>query len=185
VVPRFVRRYPRVRVDVRLTNRRVDLVAEGFDLALRAFPARSPDSSLVMRRLSPVEIQLYAAPTYLARRGTPRTPEETAPHDWVLFGNSWPAAAFRLKNAARVVADDFLFVRNALRSGAGIGPLPSFLAQRDLARGELVRVLPRQAAPAGRIALVYPQAQHLPRKLTAFRDFLIEAATGRSINAEP
>jgi DNA-binding transcriptional LysR family regulator len=69
MLPPFMRRYPKVGVDVRLTNRTVDLVAEGFDLALRAASLTPPDSSLVMRRLSAIEIQLYAAPSYLAHRG--------------------------------------------------------------------------------------------------------------------
>jgi DNA-binding transcriptional LysR family regulator len=180
-VPRFVRRYPAVRVDVRLTNRRVDLVAEGFDLAIRAFAAHPPDSSMVMRRLTPVEMQLFAAPGYLARRGTPRDPGEARDHDWVLFGATWPTTAFGLKGKASVVGDDFLFIRNALRAGAGIGPLPAFLAHEDLARGDLARVLPRQSGPSGRLALLYPRAQHLPRKLTAFRDFLLDAAAGRPL----
>ncbi len=79
------------------------------------------------------------------------------------------------------MCDDFAFVREAVRAGAGIGLLPSFLAQADLASGQLVRVLPRHAQAGARIVLLYPVARHLPRKLTAFRDFAIEYMAARPL----
>lgn len=199
VVPLFMRRYPGVSVDVRLTNRTVDLVAEGFDLALRASAVTAADASLVMRRLSTVDIQLYASPAYLARRGTPRTEGEAADHDWVVFRSSSasaggaarsgparrPAAvpALAAGGRARLTGDDFQFVRMSLRAGAGIGALPAFLGQPDVAAGHLVRVLPRYAEPGGRFVLLYPRAHQTAKKVVAFRDFLVESLAGRPLNA--
>jgi DNA-binding transcriptional LysR family regulator len=170
LIARFVARHPAVCVDARLTNRNVDLVAEGFDAALRAATKPMKDSSMVARKLAPVELHFFASPTYLARRGTPRTMEEARDHDWVAFRGLTQIDAAR----KRIVADDFFFVLEAVRAGAGLGLLPSFLAQAHLASGALVRVLPRVSHPGGTFVLLYPRTRHVPRKVTAFRDFLLE-----------
>jgi DNA-binding transcriptional LysR family regulator len=139
------------------------------------------DSSLVARRVSAVEMHLYAAPAYLARRGTPRATDDAGAHAWVCF-RGWRRGPFALPaGGARLVADDFFFVREALRAGAGLGVLPTFLAQADLAAGQLVRVLPRWSESAGSVYFVYPRARHVPRKVTAFRDLLIETLASRPL----
>lgn len=171
VVARFVARYPMVRVDARITNEIVDLVGDGFDLALRAAARRLEDSTLVARKLSPVEFHVFAAPSYLARRGTPRTVEDLDAHDWVGFR---PRTRDPIRARSRIIADDLMFVREAIRMGAGLGMFPSFLARSDVASGALVRVVPRHAEPAGGLMLVYPKTQHPPLKVTAFRDFVVE-----------
>lgn len=171
VVARFVARYPMVRVDARITNNVVDLVGEGFDLALRAIGKRMADSTLVARRLSAVEFHIYGSPSYLARRGTPKSFEDLAQHDWVGFR---PRSREPARAKARIVADELMFVREAIRMGAGLGMFPSFLARGDLASGALVRVVAKHAEPAGSLMLVYPKTQHPPLKVTAFRDFVIE-----------
>lgn len=179
VVTRYTARYPAVSVDVHLTGRVVDLVAEGFDVALRV-AARLADSSLVVRRAAPIQLHLYASPLYLARRGTPRGEAELAAHDSVVFrggpqnlrvtGPRPPAGA----RPARIVCDDLLFVRDAVRSGAGIGLLPTFVAEADVLAGRLVRILPRFERPAGYLHIVTPAAKHVPRKVTAFRELVVE-----------
>lgn len=177
---RFCARFPHVRLDVVLTTRRVDLVAERFDAALRA-TARLEDSSLVARKLRTVEMQLFASPEYLARRGTPRGLPELAGHDLVQFRGfhgpvhlCGPADTTLRKLTARIVADDFAFVREVLRGGGGIGLLPSILARDDLALGALVRVLPRYLAARSALYFVHPAARHVPPTVTAFRDFVVE-----------
>ena len=208
VIARFTARHPAVRVDLHLTARKVDLIGEGFDLAIRATAGRMRDSSLAMRRLSPVEAQLYAAPTYLARRGPVREPGDTA-HDWVEFRpwharrelrlydvqrtstSSDPTVAFprslreRSGPHPRLRCDDFFFVREALKAGAGVGWLPSFLAEPYLATGELQRVLPGERLSLGGFVLLYPSVKRLPRKVTAFRDFLLEAVRARPLAPQP
>ena len=171
----FSLRYPRVQLDARLENRLVDLVSEGIDVALRVAQRRLQDSSLVAKKLSEIDLQVYAAPNYLARAGTPRTPADAARHDWVLFRGARSLPHFPpLQRPPAVVGDDMLFVLEAVRAGAGLGMLPTFLAQPELAIGGLVRVLPRVSALAGTLYLVHPAARRLPRKVTAFRDYLFE-----------
>lgn len=174
VAARFMTRFPEVRLDVHLTNRRVDLVGEGFDVALRALPKLPKDSSLIMRRLGQGELAFYAAATYLARRGTPRTPGDPA-HDWLAF-RGIPPAALGIKTAftPRIVCDDFYFMREAVRAGAGVGVMIPHIALDAVAAGELVRVLAGQRIGRASLYFVYPSRKNVPRKVTAFRDFLTD-----------
>lgn len=176
----FTARYPRVRLDVRLTNRAVDLVGEGFDLALRVSTRRLADSSLVVRQLGALESQLFASPAYLARRGTPRASEELARHDLVAFRSQRPAE-LPVQHESRIVGDDFLFVREAVRAGAGLALMPTFLCQEDVAAGRLVPVLPRVTRPGGTLLMLYPRTKHVPRKTVAFRDFLLDTLRVRPL----
>ncbi|QRK08198.1 LysR family transcriptional regulator [Archangium violaceum] len=186
VIARFTARYPSVIVDCRLTNLNVDLVAEGFDLALRASGAKLADSSLMVRRLGTIDVQLFASPTYLARRGTPRTPEDLAHHDFVAFrGRKYLDELGLSEKNARVLADDMLFMREAVKAGVGIASLPTFLAQADVTSGQLVRVLPRYTQRSTTLVLLYPRTQHVPRKVSAFRDFLLDFLEGRPLSAHP
>jgi DNA-binding transcriptional LysR family regulator len=188
VVTRYTARYPAVSVDVHLTGRVVDLVAEGFDVALRV-ATRLPDSSLVVRRAAPIVLHLYASPVYLARRGAPRSEADLAEHDAVVFRGgpqNLRVAGARPPSGARpprIVCDDLLFVRDAVRSGAGIGLLPTFVAEADVLAGKVVRVLPRFERAAGSLHIVTPGAKHVPRKVTAFRDLVLELLKARATAA--
>ena len=183
MVLRFTARHPGLSVDVDLSARLVDLVAEGFDVALRATP-RVTDPAVVAREISNGDVQLFAAPGYLARRPAPRTPDELAGHATVLFRpkggrSTWPlrteaGGAARVDVEGRIGGSEFAFVRSVLRAGGGIGPLPHFVGAVDVADGRLVRVLPEWAMPVSPIWLVYPAAKHTPRRVKAFRDFLLE-----------
>jgi DNA-binding transcriptional LysR family regulator len=174
-LPRFLARYPSLRVDLRLTNRVADLVAEGFDAAVRASARPLADSSLKARKLANTELQLFASPEYLRRSGTPQTFDELAAHDWVAFPRWKPPDALRKLPPPRLVGDDFLFIREALRAGGGIGALPVFLASHDARDGTLVRVLPQWSETRGMLSLVYQQqGNRAPRKVEVFRDFLLE-----------
>ncbi|MET0401620.1 MAG: LysR substrate-binding domain-containing protein [Cystobacter sp.] len=170
----FSARYPAIHLDIRPTNRTVDLVGEGFDLALRVAEKLS-DSTLVARKLSRLELGLYASPAYLTRRGLPRTPQDTAEHDWVVFRGGRPLApALAVPPKPRLVSDDLLFVHRAIRQGLGLGMIPTFVAREDVSAGLLVRVLPSFALDAaGSLFFVYPRTEHVPRKVAAFRDFLL------------
>lgn len=192
LVARFRARYPAVHVEVHLTVRTVDLLAEGFDLALRAGAVSDP--ALVVRRLASLEAHFYAATEYLARRGTPRTPDElVAAHECVLFrSRAQPAAALKVHGprgalalAPRpgVVCDDFGFVLGVVRAGGGVGLMPAFLAARDVAAGRMTRVLPEYAARGGALHVVSPSARDQPRRVAVFKDFLIKSLQTRPLGA--
>jgi DNA-binding transcriptional LysR family regulator len=187
VVTRFTARYPHVTVDLHLTGRVVDLVAEGFDVALRV-AASLKDSTLIVRRAAPIAVQLFASPVYLARRGVPRSEADLAEHDFVAFRTgpqrlrlAGPREAVGVAPRSRIVCDDLLFVRDALRAGAGIGLLPAFVAEADVAAGALVRVLPRYERASGHLHIVTPAAKHVPPKVTAFRDLVLEILKARRL----
>ena len=187
----FSARHPAVRLDIELTSRHVDLVAEGFDVALRA-AGRLADSSLIARKLGVTDIQLFAAPSYLARRGTPRTVRQLEACELVQFRafrgplrlrSHGRSAVARLP--VRIVADDLAFVRETVRAGAGVGLLPSFLVRGDVASGALVRVLPRHTVQPATLYLVHPAARHVPSKVIAFRDVILEWLAEHPLGLRP
>lgn len=190
LVTRFRLRYPAVRVDVRLTNQVLDLVAEGIDLAMRISTGNTlKDSNLMARKASRIDLHLFASPLYLARRGTPETVTDLTAHDWVGYRGvrmqlEGPDGTNAVGVEGRILCDEMSFLHAALRAGAGIGALPTFLAQRDLITGELVRVLPEWRTPSGVLWLVWPGAQNMPRKVTAFRDFVLDALKARPLMLE-
>lgn len=182
VVARFTARHPAVEVDLRLDNAFVDVVAGGFDLALRITQKRLRDSSLRAVKLASLDIQIFAAPDYLARRGTPRVPDDLGSHDWVMLRDmpppciEGPSGRVTLQPRGRIVCDDMVFARQAVREGAGIAALPRFLAGADAISGRLVRVLPKWRMKGGDVWFVTPGGQkRVPRKVAAFRELLEEA----------
>jgi DNA-binding transcriptional LysR family regulator len=186
----FSQRYPQVRFDVSLTSRVVDLVAEGYDLAVRASPLG--DSSLVARKLGAANLGLFASPKYLARHGTPVKVGELAEHELVLFrpvfvGStlllSGPDGEERVAVHGAIAGDDLFFVQRAIGAGAGIGLLPLFFAASD-SRADLKglqRVLPRWVLRGPGLAVVAPSARHEPRRVKLFRDALLAEARRRGL----
>jgi DNA-binding transcriptional LysR family regulator len=179
-IARFAMRYPDVQVDVSLTQRLVDLVHEGLDLALRV--GKLGDSRLVARPLGHIRAGIFAAPRYLKRRGRPRSVVELAEHECVLFrgvsGRAvWelvgPAGRQRVEVRGAVAADDGQFVREAAVAGQGLTLLPIFACSRP-ERPDLVRVLPQYATVGEPLQLVYPTARFLPKRVVLLRDQLLE-----------
>lgn len=179
-VARYTARYPDVRVEISLSGAVVDLVKERFDLALRF--ARKPlrGAALIATRLGPVRFHLYAAPSYLARRGVPRSEAELLAHDVVALPRGGAPGGAK----PRVVCDDKLFAREVLREGGGIGALPPYLANGDVAAGTLVRVLPRFQVETGAVYLVQPGRKLVPQRVAAFRALLLELLRQRPLNPE-
>ncbi len=180
IIAGFSLRYPKVRLDVRISNRFVNLVAEGFDVALRVSSGRMGDSTLVARRLTGLEINVFAAPTYLARVGTPKTVEEASKLAWVSLRPKLPPP---MRGAARLLGDDMLFIHGATRAGLGLAFLPTFLTAQDVAAGRLVRVLPKVSMPSGALYLVHAPGKP-PRKVTAFRDYLVQYLATHPLTAK-
>jgi DNA-binding transcriptional LysR family regulator len=176
VLATFSLRYPAVQLDMRLSNRNVDLVSEGFDAGLRVMRPRRADSPLVARKLTDIEMNVFANPTYLARAGTPRSIEDAVKHVWVSFADRAFAGALAplAKVKPRWIGDDVAFLANAVVAGVGLGLLPTFLVRDHVAAGTVVRVLPRVSTLGGTLCFIYPPARHVPRKVNALRDFLVE-----------
>jgi DNA-binding transcriptional LysR family regulator len=183
IVARFSRKHPKIRVELSLTGRVVDLVAEGFDLAVRAGPLR--DSSLIARRIGELQSMAYASPKHIARRGGPKELADLAKHDCVLFRSTSGKAAWELTRTngtkgavevtGRVATDDLSFVREVVLAGAGIGLLPTFLCARAEAAGRLVRVLPDWELNGAVLHLAYPSARFVPQRVIALREYLLVA----------
>jgi DNA-binding transcriptional LysR family regulator len=180
IVARFVARHPGIEVDVVLTGRWVNLVDEGFDLALRAGTLQ--DSSLVAHKIVRTEVGIYAAPSYLARRGRPKRFADLARHDCVIYRRPNGALPWRLTGprgpeqvsvSGPVAADDPLFVRGLVVAGVGLGMLPEIACGAEVREGRLVRLLPAYAVRSGALYVVSPPLKHVPARVSLFRDHLI------------
>jgi DNA-binding transcriptional LysR family regulator len=187
---RFTARYPDTQVEVRLGNDVVDMIREGIDLALRVSSRPLRDSTLVARKVGTLNFQLYAAPSYLLRRGTPRTATDLRQHEWVASyraGQETVLGRQLAKIAAdarqRIVGDDMSFIREAIKAGGGVGALPTFIADGDVAAGTLVRVLPGWTGQTGTVYVVQASRKHTPPKVVAFRELLGEILRQRPLSA--
>jgi len=186
VLVTFTERYPLVQLDFALTNERSNLVAEGFDVAVRA-AVRLTDSSLVARKLVDVEHRLYAAPSYLQKHGAPSTLDDLARHRLVVFRAKELARTWTLRGAdanddgialdvrGSVGGDDFTFVRTMVLAGAGVGLLPHLHCAADEASGRLVRVLADYHARGATLYVVIPSRAKIPARVSAFRDCVVDA----------
>jgi DNA-binding transcriptional LysR family regulator len=182
----FRSRYPEVTLELDLGTRRVDLVEEGFDVALRVHSDKLPDTSgLMMRQLGAVVGGLFASPAYLQRRSKPKKLSDLGKHECVCAGGSRGPVRWRLlrdesdeeveiRPTPTMIANDYAFVLSALLAGTGVGLLPTFLAEPHVARGELVRVLPSARTAQGIVSLVWPATRHLSPRVRAFIDFMSE-----------
>jgi DNA-binding transcriptional LysR family regulator len=183
VLAQFARRYPDVHVDVRLTNTVVDLVAEGFDLAIRG-GMKIKDSSLTVRRLGIGGAGWYASPTYVARRGRPRDLGDTR-HDWIVHSGLRAVLKLPVETPSRFLCNDFLMTRNLAAAGGGVCMLPAFVAEPYVREGLLEPVPLADDSPflgGGSLVLLYPSSGQVPRKVSAFRDFLIEQLKARRLD---
>lgn len=174
IVAGFTQRYPKVHIDARITNRVVDLVAEGFDAVLRPGPGRLPDSSLIARKLGDATANVYASPAYLARAGTPKTLDETTGHDWVVGPGGTHRGIPTPVRQPVVTGNDLLFVYECVKEGLGLALLPNYMVRDDVITGTLVRVLPLMEQLLFSFFLIHPPLEHYPRKLSVFRDYLVE-----------
>jgi len=181
-LPDFLALYPEIDVDLVMNDRRVDLMEEGFDLAIRI--GRLTDSSLVARKLSPVQRLIVASPAYLAERGTPEVPADLRRHDCLCYSNADTIDEWRFCEAdgrpvtievkGRVRANNGDLLRIAALRGLGFVDLPNFLVAGDIESGALVPVLQDYVKQDGGVYAVYPHARYLPPKIRVFIDFLAE-----------
>jgi DNA-binding transcriptional LysR family regulator len=180
ILTQFARRYPDIRFDIRISNARLDLVADGFDLAIRVAGSAMKDSSLTVRRLGTAGTGFYAAPAYLARRGKPKQGGD-ANHEWILHPSL--SAALKIpRGTARFLCDDFFITRDLVRDGIGVGMLPAFVADAYVRDGSIEPlVIGERPALAAAYVMLYPSSGEIPRKVAAFRDFLVERLQHRPL----
>ncbi len=152
-----------------------DLSSEGVDLAIRLTLGRLPASTLIAKKLTRMNLALYAGSAYAADRDLPKHPADLAKHDHVAFypgGKSLtlegPKGVVKVPVQGRVASNDSFLLREAIAAGIGIGPLPWFLASSEMAADRITRVLPEYRAAGGTAYLVYPPAKPLPPKLVKF-----------------
>ena len=182
----FMRDHPELEVDLDMNDRQVDLIAEGFDLALRI--ADLEDSSLIARQLALINTVVCASPDYLARQGSPQTPEQLAEHDCLVYSNNpeptlWryrdpQGAAKAVRVQARLLASNGDFLHQAAVAGQGIGLQPTFIVYKSIEEGRLIPILTDYAWPGVNAYAVYPQTRHLSRRVRVFVDFLAERFSG-------
>lgn len=184
--PRFMAAYPEVDLDINLSDRVVDLVEEGFDLAIRI--SRGGSQAHVARKLATSHNIVCASPDYVAAHGAPASPAELehhacvaytqtpAPDEWQFLDASGQPYAARIRS--RFAANNGDTVRAMALSGQAIAWLPTFLAGDDLRAGRLVHLMPDHAPPPIDILAVYPSRRHLSAKVRAMVDFLADAFRG-------
>jgi DNA-binding transcriptional LysR family regulator len=182
LVPKFAERYPDVQLALSLSDRAVNVVEEGFDLAIRI--ADLADSSLAARKLAPNRRVVCASPAYLAQHGTPRSPEELAAHNcltttdfamnWDYRGPNGKPGSVRV--SGRYCCDNWEVLREWSLAGLGIALKSTWDVRRHLENGALVPLFPGYTfATDVAIYAVYPHRRHLPAKTRAFIEFLAES----------
>ena len=184
-LPEFLNLHPDVTVDMNLDDRIVDMIEEGFDVSVRI--SELPDSSLVARRLGPCRHAIVAAPAYLERCGTPRTPEELRNHNIITYRYQESALEWHFLTpgnkpisvavSGSLMMNNSLAVREALLEGVGITRTPTFVVGKDIQEGRLIPVLREYQILEVTIFLVYPQRRHLSPKVRAFVDFMAKRIT--------
>lgn len=181
VLAEFLRLYPDVRAELVLQDDLVDLVSTGTDIAIRI--GRLSDSSLIARRIAPIEFAIVASPDYLARRGRPRQPRDLRDHDFLVYSlvaNPRRLVLHRRRKRCAVIMKGPLVSNsgNALRSaalaGLGIGCFPRFYVSDDIAAGALVSIVSDWSLPAVSLNAVYVAGQAISLKQRLFIDHLID-----------
>jgi DNA-binding transcriptional LysR family regulator len=176
----FRLRYPEITVDVSFEDRVVDLVEEGYDLALRVAREGSLAPGLIARPVRPVPFFIAASRDYLKRRGVPKSPEELADHDFVAIGNidaiSLTGSQGKIEVPLRVALRyrSMAGVANAVAAGIGLAPLPDILFEEPEFNGILTPVLTDYPIQGPTLYMVYVSRKYLPLKIRAFIDFLAD-----------
>ncbi|MES2337148.1 MAG: LysR family transcriptional regulator [Pseudomonadota bacterium] len=176
----FLAAHPGIEIDLRLSDARIDIVADGFDIALRI--ADLPDSSLRARRLADVRMRTVAAPAYLAARGTPHHPAELGEHPCFVYANAIATWHFRkadgeeaaVRPKGPLVADNGDAMLPALCAGLGIARLPDFIVDREIAAGRLVEILADWSPTGLALHLMTPPSPLRPARVEAVIAFLAE-----------
>lgn len=182
VLSRFLMENPGVEVIQNVTNRQVNLVEAGIDIALRGHVGALPDSSLIQRTVARAPWFLFASPTYLERAGIPSTPEDLGSHvglkagwrpelgEWSLLGPK--GASYTVHFRPKLCSDDLSTLKTATAAGLGIVALPGYVCRKELLAGELVYVLPDWLAADAQISLLKPTSRGALPVVRALAEYL-------------
>ncbi|RKP46329.1 LysR family transcriptional regulator [Trinickia fusca] len=185
-IPRFLSQYPDLKLDLHLDDRRVDLVREGFDLAIRGTD-NLEDSSLIARKLAVMSHVVCAAPSYFAEHGKPKVPSDLKALNCIRFSHSGRADTWEFKKGdrteriainARYSVGSSLAIRDALCEGFGLSLIPYPYVENDLKEGRLQSALEDWSTVETTLYAVYSSRQHVAPKIRAFLGFLIEEFGG-------
>ncbi len=177
LVTDFLLAFPEVEIEMDLTNRHVNLVEEGYDMALRA--GEINDASLIAHHLADSGWALVASPAYLKKRGTPRTPRDLRDHDAVVYAPPGQHAVWNLRGTrvpvhGRISANHWSLIKQATLAGLGIANMPNLYCAEELSSGKLRAVLPRATPAPGGLYIVVPSRRHLSPAVRAWMEFLKE-----------
>lgn len=186
ILPDFMKRYPELQVDLGLSDRKLDLLSEGVDVAVRI--GHMSDSSLVAKKITEFPRIVAASPSYWDENGRPEVPDDLGQHNCFVYeylpqGDQWEfrdpqsAAAIRVRVSGKLSSNNGDILMRAAEQGQGVGWIPGFFIDRQIEDGVLEEVLTDyRAEPVGLYA-VFPHSRHLPTKTRAFVDYLVEAIT--------
>jgi DNA-binding transcriptional LysR family regulator len=186
VINDFLKEHPQIEFDLDFNDREVDLIQEGFDLAIRI--ANLPDSSLIARRFAPVNTVMCASPDYLELMGIPQSPDELIEHQCLVYSllrdfEYWHLTddegnQIKAKIWPYLKASTGEFIRDAAVEGRGIVLIPTFIVYKEIERGTLVPVLKDYKSFQINAYAIYPQTRHLSQRVRAFVDFLVKRFEG-------
>lgn len=186
LLSKYQQKYPKVTIDITLHDRQIDLIEEGYDLALRI--ATLKDSSLIARRLAPCHLVLLASPAYIKKHGEPKTPNDLKKHQCLLYTYSDSVKYWTFESSLKspdgkkkhipikgsLVTNNGNLICDAMVNGMGIASLPTFIAGDAIRKGEAKIILDDWRPKTEDISLLYPSSKHLSAKVRAFVDLAVE-----------
>ncbi|NRB36937.1 MAG: LysR family transcriptional regulator [Pseudomonadales bacterium] len=182
LIPSFLQRYPDLRVDMQLSDRKIDMLEEGIDVVIRI--GGVDDSNLIARQISTLPLVLCASPAYLKQHGRPKEPQDIAKHQCIIdsnfrVGKQWPLISEQgetesVEVTSRVAVNNPRAVKTIAVAGGGIGLIPYFIVAEALKNGQLERVLPTYKTLEFGLFAIYPHRRYLSKKVRCFIDFISE-----------
>lgn len=182
LIPAFLLRYPDIKIEMTMQDSMVDLIAGGYDLAIRA--GRLTDSTLVAKRLAPLKSVLCASPEYLEIHGNPKQLAELTSHNCLAFSHSQDVKSWQFHRGTEQIeievtgnyqVNNSEALEEALLQGLGIARLPTFVASKAIKQGRLVHLFPEYEMTEHGIYAVFAERRYMPAKVRAFIDFVIES----------